>query len=158
MNLAGHKFGRLTVLEFARRDKRRNAYWLCRCDCGQSKGVSQSGFLRGDSKSCGGLKREFNAKQFITHGMHKTREYRAWADMINRCENKNVKCFTRYGGRGIQVCRKWKESFVSFYKDMGQRPENRSLDRINNDGNYEPGNCRWATKKEQANNRTSQGV
>jgi hypothetical protein len=91
--------------------------------------------------------------------MSKTREYRTWAGMIYRCTNPKNKSWSYYGGRGISVCDKWADSFDEFYKDMGNKPKGLSIDRINNDGNYEPGNCRWATRKEQVDNqRKRQGV
>jgi hypothetical protein len=86
------------------------------------------------------------------HGMHKTPTYRSWADMLNRCENPRHKSYKDYGGRGIKVCNRW-TWFLNFLNDMGIKPEGKSLDRIDNDGNYEPSNCRWATPKEQSHNR-----
>lgn len=89
----------------------------------------------------------------IKHGMHKTPEYQAWADMKTRCSCATNSRYKDYGGRGITVCASWIESFENFYADMGAKPKNTSLDRINNDGNYEPNNCRWATKEQQFSNR-----
>jgi hypothetical protein len=93
-----------------------------------------------------------------THGMWKTTEYRIWQMMKDRCSNPNKKTYHRYGGRGIQVCERWKTSFVNFYQDMGPRPEKKTLDRVDNDGHYCPDNCEWRTKKEQSNNRNNNAI
>ena len=98
------------------------------------------------------VKRGKDGKFIKQHGLHRTKEYSAWASMRSRCNNPNHKLYKYYGGRGITVCEKWKD-FLSFLKDMGLSPERHSLDRINNDGNYEPSNCRWASSGEHANNR-----
>ena len=89
----------------------------------------------------------------VRHGMRSTSTYSSWANILQRCTNQNSQAYERYGGRGITVCDRWRNSFENFYADMGERPEGTSIDRINNDSNYEPGNCRWATSTEQNNNR-----
>jgi hypothetical protein len=151
-DLLGRKFGRWTVISFAGKrrisgDSRR--FWKCRCDCGKEGELLSAALLSGKTLSCGCLKTE----RAITHGMTNTKTYRAWCSMMQRCYNqKNVR-YGRYGGRGIVVCEEWGD-FRNFYKDMGDKPSpDHSIDRINNDGNYEPGNCRWATRSEQQRNK-----
>ncbi|MFG2380575.1 hypothetical protein [Streptomyces avermitilis] len=118
------------------------------CDCGEERTIKRSNWGKG--KSCGCWSREVRTR----HGLHRTPTYIAWAAMIQRCTNPKNPKFSHYGGRGITVCDRWRGSFEAFLQDMGERPtEDLSIDRINNDGSYEPGNCRWATKTEQALNR-----
>lgn len=160
-NLKGQRFGRLRVLN---RDRTNVRYikWRCICDCGGRKSVRSDHLRTGRSKSCGCYSIELNIKRRYVHGESGrrtlSREYRAWRDAINRCSNPNVAGFKYYGARGIRVCDKWRASYVAFLADMGRCPSGRSLDRENNDGNYEPGNCRWATPKEQSNNRRKRGT
>ena len=148
-----HKYGRLTVL---RRVPSNNNHlrWLCRCSCGEEVSVQSSNLSSGNTKSCGCLQKELTALRFTTHGQRQTKEYVIWADLRKRCRNKKWKDYKNYGGRGITVCDRW-ERFENFLEDMGLRPEGLSIDRINNDGNYEPDNCRWATSKQQNRNRRS---
>lgn len=157
-DLAGQKFNRLTVLSIVGRDSRGRATWLCRCECGNTVVARSYKLVSGKTKSCGCRHKEAareNGKASGTHGMHLEPEYSAWHSMKGRCLNPNHHDFHNYGGRGITVCERWLK-FENFYADMGKRPEGKSLDRFpNNDGNYEPGNCRWATPKEQSNNRRS---
>src|SRR3990167_560000 len=142
----GDRFGRWTVL---REVDGHNAHRMveCRCDCGTTKVRGLNSIRRGASQSCGCLLKEVITK----HGMHHTPEYSTWAHMIYRCSRKRKKEYSwrNYGGRGISVCAKWKASFTDFLADVGTRPSSlHSLERINNDGDYEPSNVRWATIEE----------
>lgn len=150
IDLTGQKFNRLLIIEFAG-VKNKVTYWKCRCDCGKEVIVAGWSVKSGGTKSCGCLVSEGNNK---THGGSNKAEYAIWLGMRNRCYTPSVKSYANYGGRGITVCPEWRDSFEQFYKDMGDRPTAKhSIDRINNEGNYEPGNCRWVTHKEQCNNR-----
>ena len=153
INLTGRKFGYLTVIDrnTAIRRKNRQSYWLCLCDCGNTITVSSSNLLQGHTKSCGCLKKE----KITKHGMVNTPEYQAYQGMMDRCYNINSKEYDCYGGRGINVCDRWRGNFPAFFQDMGKRPYNSySSDRINVNGNYEPQNCRWTDIYTQAQNRT----
>jgi hypothetical protein len=151
-NLKGRQFGRLTVVEENGRINNRIA-WLCRCECGNQVTLSSNRLLhKQGTKSCGCFRSEVAAKKATKHGMTKTRMYEIWSSMKKRCENKHSKSYDRYGGRGIKVCERWKD-FENFYEDMKDNyQDNLTIDRIDNDGNYEPGNCRWITQQDQLNN------
>lgn len=140
--MEGKTFNRLTVVEQHGFYKSKKV-WHCKCDCGTSIFVTTGSLTSGNTKSCGCLKRELLTK----HGMYKTRTYRIWQAMLNRCRQKQ---FSHYYG-DISVCENWKV-FEQFFADMGECPEKMSIDRINPSGNYEPNNCRWANKKTQARN------
>ena len=147
----GNRHGRLSVT--ARADStKRGAQWSCVCDCGNRVDVSGSQLRNGKTRSCGCLARDLNTK----HGesSRRTPEYSTWHAMLKRCTNPNATGYDNYGGRGIAVCDRWRR-YENFLADMGRRPLGTSIDRRDNDGNYEPGNCRWATAIEQSRNMRS---
>lgn len=151
-NIVGLKVGLLTVIERAGRDKFYAALWKCSCECGNFKNYTTGSLLSGNYKTCGcrTLKKARRKKINPKSGL---REYKIWRGMLRRCNNKNYPFFKSYGGRGIRVCDRWTNSYENFIADMGKSPTPKhSIDRIDNSGNYEPGNCRWATQKEQMAN------
>jgi hypothetical protein len=150
----GERYGRLTVAQ----DRLPGMPKVqVRCDCGKDLSVSLNNLRSGNTKSCGCLKTETTVAVSTRHGMAGTRIYNIWSDMIARCERVTHQRYSSYGGRGIAVCERWRD-FANFYADMGDRPEGRSLDRINNDRGYSPENCRWATPSQQMKNRRPEGV
>ncbi len=157
VDLTGLRFTRLTVIRRVQ-SKTKNSRWMCQCDCGNIIESDRSPLTGGDSRSCGCLKREEAIARFTTHGNFsggkQSVEYMTWARILNRCRNPNCPKFPRYGQRGISVCDRWL-TFENFLSDMGQRPLGcTSIDRIDNNGNYEHGNCRWSTGFEQSRNRS----
>ncbi len=150
--MAGRKFGLMSVIARApENDRHGNVRWECQCECGRPIVVLGSSLRTGNTTSCGLCLR---AERTRTHGLSETRVYKTWTAMKDRCSNPKNKAYANYGGRGIAVCDRWMNSFESFYADVGDRPSDQhSIDRINNDGNYEPSNCRWATKSQQQSNQ-----
>jgi hypothetical protein len=155
-DLEGRVFGGLTVVGFGgyyERRNRRYARWSCRCECGSIKTIRGSDLTSGRVVSCGCRKAARAKTLNLTHGRRASKEYRSWCAMIARCTRPANVSYPGYGGRGITVCQEWRDSFETFVSDVGPAPSPRhSLDRIDANGNYEPGNCRWATMKEQARN------
>lgn len=145
-NIAGRRFGRLVAVACCGRNPTR---WQCRCDCGGVIAVRGCHLATSHVRSCGCLRREKMAALHTTHGQCFTPTWQSWAGMLGRCSNPKKK---NYYGRGIIVCEEWR-SFQKFFEDMGERPLGTTLDRIDNDGNYERRNCRWATSKEQRANQ-----
>lgn len=160
IDLHGQRFGRLVVIARSPRRVPGNVLWLCRCDCGQTHVVPSKLLRHGKTRSCGCLRAENIAAYATRHGLNKSPEHRTWVAMRQRCLNPNDTSFAYYGGRGISICDRWlygedgRHPFECFYEDMGQKPyPEATIDRKNPDGPYEPGNCRWASRKEQSTNQ-----
>lgn len=161
VDLTGRRFGRLTVIRRVKHPQKWIVQWLCQCSCGKRTKVFGNNLRRGHTQSCGCLQQETMAKHVRRHNKPRhghcrngtsTLTYRVWSSMLERCRNSSHHAYDRYGGRGITVCRRW-YVFENFLGDMGKKPKGRSIDRIDNDGNYTPNNCRWATLSQQNTNR-----
>lgn len=163
-DLTGKKFGRLSVIEriddYVASSGRRYVRWLCKCDCGKIVHVNSDPLIRGKTKSCGCLSSELKSQRAKTHGETDSRLYAIWCAIKARCLNSHTVAYKDYGARGITICDEWKDSYENFRdwaNDNGYK-KNLSIDRIDNDGIYEPSNCRWVTSVAQANNRRSNHI
>lgn len=155
IDLTDQKFGKLTAIRPTDERRFTCVVWECICDCGKTLRVDGNHLRTGHTKSCGCVTISrviLGNKARAKHNSYKTATYRSWRSMINRCENPKHEQYVRYGARGISICVRWHNSFKLFLEDMGERPPNTTIDRINNSGNYTPDNCRWATSQIQMRN------
>lgn len=159
-DLIGQRFGRLTVVAFygvVDRYGKKKRIWSCECDCGQKTNLATSQLTATYKKSCGCIRREQTIRNFTTHGHagkgRQSTEYKIWSGMLKRCKNTNDIRYGDYGGRGITVCQRWADNFENFFQDMGPRPKKFTIERVKNNGNYEPNNCVWAPQSVQNKNQ-----
>lgn len=156
-DLTNIRFGKLVAIKPIKKPCDRKMYWECICDCGKNVIVLSSNLTRNNSKSCG-CSRECIGERTTKHGMTETRMFKIWTGVRKRCTNPKCKSYHNYGGRGITISPKW-DNFINFYNDMKEGyADDLSLDRIDHNGNYEPGNCRWATQKTQNRNRRNNHI
>ena len=156
IDLTGQVFGRLTVIDRVVNSFGGKARWRCWCICGEETLAYSANLRRGHTQSCGCLRQEARVINATTHGLSRTKVWAAWASMKARCFNKNTDSYARYGGRGINICERWLNSFENFYDDMGEPPTPlHSVEREDNDRGYSPCNCYWATQSQQANNKST---
>lgn len=158
IDMAGKQYGALLCLAFSHLDRKKNAHWMFRCSCGKEKTANGYDVRKGAIVSCGHIKATRGGVNQLRHG-HARRQsrsatYKCWNNMLARCYEPSSERYASYGGRGISVCARWRESFIYFLEDMGEKPEGLTIERTDVDGNYEPSNCRWATWEEQRQNTT----
>lgn len=155
-NITGQTFGRLTVLGPISKNTHRQIIWLCQCACGKQATTTRGNLINSHTQSCGCKSIDVLIERSKTHGMSKSPLYKTWRHIIERCTNQNHEHYVYYGGRGIEICAEWRASFQAFYDHISQLPHCRedgfSVDRIDNNGNYQPGNVRWATMSQQRRN------
>ena len=164
LDITGQKFGRMTVIEISHRNGKGRVFWKCLCDCGKEKAVSSWHLRLGGTKSCGCLHTDFaksgksNRKHGDANGGKLTTEYWRWQSMKARCYNPHNRSYPAYGGRGINICDRWKNDYAAFLSDMGRCPKGYILDRIDVNGDYEPSNCRWISLRDSQANMRPRGI